>query len=107
MFQFGDDARFLLEARRELSAFRKLAWQDLDRHITVDRGLIGFIDRRHAASTYLIDDAIGTEHLPGLNGIHAALLFDAPILRWIVLKFKLHYPVKWIYWLSMRTTKGS
>jgi hypothetical protein len=21
----------------------------------------------------LIDDAIGTEHLPGLNGIHAAL----------------------------------
>jgi hypothetical protein len=44
----------------------------------------------------LIDDPIGTEHLPGLNGIHAALLFDGSILRWFCLNFKLHYEDKFI-----------
>src|SRR5918993_4880501 len=106
MLQLGNDARLLLEARRKFLALRKLAWQDLDRYITVDRGLVGFVYSCHSASANLIDNAIGTEHLPGLNVIHASLLFDVPILRRIELNFKLHYPFNWICWLSMKTGGG-
>src|SRR5690349_8293854 len=94
MLEFGDNARLLLEACRELTALGQLARQDLDRYITIDGRLVGFVDSGHSASADLIDNAIGTEHLPGLNGIHAALLFDVSILRWFCSIFKLQYANK-------------
>jgi hypothetical protein len=81
MLKVGDNARFLLETLYKLLALRELTGEYLDRHIAIHRGLVGFVDVCHSAFAYLIDDAIRTEHLPGLNSIHVTLLFDLHILR--------------------------
>jgi len=73
VFQARNDARLLLEARGEFLAFRKLARQDLDCDIPIDRGLLGCIDSRHASPANLSNDAIVAEHLSGLKNIHVAL----------------------------------
>src|ERR1044072_5442612 len=89
MFQFGNDARFLMKACCEFLTFCKLTRQHFDRDITIYRGLVGFIHICHATLADLSDDAIGTEHLPGLKIIHCLLQvvwrdrFDYPILRLI------------------------
>jgi hypothetical protein len=89
MFQHRNDARLLMEARREFLALRQLARQNFDRDITIYRGLIGFVDVCHSPFANLINDAIRSEHLSGLNVIHGCFLFDVlPILRLFHFNFK-------------------
>ena len=49
MFEPGDDLGFALEAFEKIGIFLEGRVQDFDRYIAIQIGVIGFIDRRHAA----------------------------------------------------------
>ena len=51
VLEFGKDLGFLFETGHELWVACKMAWQNLERNISIHRRLIGFVDSRHAAFT--------------------------------------------------------
>ncbi len=64
MLQFGEDLRFLFEARNKLRIAGEVAWQNFQRHVTIHAGLIRFVDRRHAALALRRNNAIDAELFP-------------------------------------------
>ncbi len=55
-----DGDRFDLEANPVVLVFGEELGQDLDRHVAGKGLLIGFVDRSHSSTAYLLDDQIRT-----------------------------------------------
>ena len=55
MLQAGDHAGFTLETLGEGGVFGILPGKDFDRYVAANRGLEGFVDGRHPAVAYRID----------------------------------------------------
>jgi hypothetical protein len=73
MFETRDGLRLPTEALGERGVVEELGRQDLERHVAVERGLVGLEDAGHAPASHRFDDAIRTEvaasrerHLPGI-----------------------------------------
>ncbi len=70
MLEPGNDAGFLLEPFYEFIIFCQFQGENLDRHMSIHGGLMRFVDSCHAPFTYLLNNAIRAEHLPGLKLFH-------------------------------------
>src|SRR5206468_6709048 len=56
-----DGHRLLMEALAVLLVLGEELGQDLDRHVAVERGVVGLVDGGHAAAPDALDDAVGPE----------------------------------------------
>jgi len=61
VFQFGNDLGFLLKAFDERRVLGEMRGKHFERDVAIHRGLVSFVDGRHAAQADLVDDAIGSE----------------------------------------------
>src|SRR5712692_1710145 len=53
--------RFLTEAVQEARVLGKEVGQDLDRNVSIERGVVGFVDGGHPAATDGLDDSVWTQ----------------------------------------------
>ena len=63
MLELGDHPRLAREAREEGGILTEGRMQDLDRDVAVERGVIGLVDRGHAALAELLEDAVRADIL--------------------------------------------
>src|SRR5207247_10649927 len=66
--QLADRLRLLGEALGERRVAGGLRREDLDRDEAAERGPITLVDGAHAARADLLDDVVGAEPAPGLDG---------------------------------------
>ncbi len=61
MLQAGENRRFLFEAFQEFAVLSEVSRENLQRDVSVDGGLIGFVDGGHTAGPQRADNAIWSE----------------------------------------------
>jgi hypothetical protein len=69
MLEPGDDLGLALEAHQEAGIFAERRMQHLERHVAVERRVVGFVNRRHAPLPKLFDTRYAPTVSPDAKGI--------------------------------------